>query len=158
MKKGFTLIELLIVVAIIGILAGVGIPMYNGYIASAKVASAKTNHSNVVSFVGVAMTQCSTGATSVMMGAIPRKCNQWGSPTNVARFADWLAYYFMELNNNPYDSNHTAASTRKNPQYLGQTSIVGLSPNTIQIRTNVGNTSGGDAYLPSSGYDEVSRE
>ena len=33
MKKAFTLIELLIVVAIIGILAGVGIPMYNGYMA-----------------------------------------------------------------------------------------------------------------------------
>ena len=48
MKKAFTLIELLIVVAIIGILAGVGIPMYNGYMASAKVASAKTNHSNVI--------------------------------------------------------------------------------------------------------------
>ena len=158
MKKGFTLIELLIVVAIIGILAGVGIPMYNGYMASAKVASAKTNHSNVISFVAAAMTQCSTGASSVMMGTIPRKCRQNGSPTHVARFADWLAYYFMELNNNPYDSTHTSASTRKNPQYLGQTSIVGLWPNTIQIRTNVGNTSGGDAYLPSSGYDEVTRE
>ena len=36
MKKGFTLIELLIVVAIIGILAGVGVPMYNGYMAQAK--------------------------------------------------------------------------------------------------------------------------
>ena len=35
--KGFTLIELLIVVAIIGILAGVGVPMYNGYMANAKV-------------------------------------------------------------------------------------------------------------------------
>ena len=39
-KKAFTLIELLIVVAIIGILAGVGVPMYNGYMADAKVKSA----------------------------------------------------------------------------------------------------------------------
>jgi len=37
-KKGFTLIELLIVVAIIGILAGIGVPMYNGYVIDAKVA------------------------------------------------------------------------------------------------------------------------
>jgi len=36
-RKAFTLIELLIVVAIIGILAGVGVPMYNGYVLSAKV-------------------------------------------------------------------------------------------------------------------------
>ena len=35
--KGFTLIELLIVVAIIGILAGVGVPMYQGYVLQAKV-------------------------------------------------------------------------------------------------------------------------
>ena len=42
-RNGFTLIELLVVVAIIGILAAVGVVAYNGYTSAAKKSVAKTN-------------------------------------------------------------------------------------------------------------------
>jgi len=43
LKAGFTLIELLIVVAILGVIAGIGIPAYNGYIQSAKESVAQNS-------------------------------------------------------------------------------------------------------------------
>ena len=67
MKKGFTLIELLIVVAIIGILAGVGIPMYNGYMTTSKIKASTANHRNIVNFVTTNLTKCASGASSIKL-------------------------------------------------------------------------------------------
>ena len=42
-KKGFTLIELLIVLVILGLLAGVGVPAYLGYRSRAQLDTTKAN-------------------------------------------------------------------------------------------------------------------
>ncbi len=39
-KKGFTLVEMIVVIAIIGVLAALIIPMINSYVVDAKIASA----------------------------------------------------------------------------------------------------------------------
>ena len=61
MKKGFTLIELLIVVAIIGILAGVGIPMYNGYMEKAKINASQANLDNLSTYLQAEVYKCNLG-------------------------------------------------------------------------------------------------
>jgi len=65
-NKGFTLIELLVVVAIIGILAAVGVVAYNGYTGNAKVASTKSNQATVVKYIAAETKKCDLGELKAM--------------------------------------------------------------------------------------------
>lgn len=52
-KSGFTLIEILLVVVIIGILAGIGIPAISGKSEQAKIAQAQANISAISSALAI---------------------------------------------------------------------------------------------------------
>ena len=67
--RAFTLIELLVVVAIIGILAAVGVVAYNGYTASAKRNAIKSNFKLVQKYVSAELMKCQIGQTDIFINS-----------------------------------------------------------------------------------------
>ena len=65
--KAFTLIELLVVVAIIGILAAVGVVAYNGYTTSAKITATKQQHQTIKNFIKASYGLCALGNNYIVM-------------------------------------------------------------------------------------------
>ena len=107
-KKGFTLIELLVVVAIIGILAAVGVVAYNGYTSSAKKAAAKANHKQVVKFFQSQIMMCALDRYEMEHTSWPQctKHKSWcNSSTDVAVFQSTFSNKFRCEMKNPYDSD-----------------------------------------------------
>ena len=137
-KKAFTLIELLIVVAIIGILAGVGIPMYNGYMADAKINSTKENHLRIKNFIFNELTKCSINPSGKMiLGEKTHNCDN-----NIySQSRDFYDYFNGGGGfRNPYDKNKGAVKVAKNPLIQGETSIMGVIANQkkyITIKTKI---------------------
>jgi len=127
--KAFTLIELLVVVAIIGILAAVGVVAYNGYTASAKVAAVKNMHSKVVKFIGSETKKCSIGAELILKKEPKRYtndlCPQYAVATSSPSNASIFTYnFFQHFGNgerwrNVYDNSIMADSCAK-PEKKGR--------------------------------------
>jgi type IV pilus assembly protein PilA len=68
--KAFTLIELLVVVAIIGILAAVGVTTFGGFQEKAKVSTVKANFKMIEKLINTEKLKCEMDETLIFEGNI----------------------------------------------------------------------------------------
>ena len=120
-RNGFTLIELLVVVAIIGILAAVGVVAYNGYTSGAKKNAIKSNFKLVEKYVLAELMKCQIGETDIFINSGSNKvsCSGVDNPgrTYTAMVFD-LSLRFL----NPIDNgigNREDQQVLKNDYYKG---------------------------------------
>ena len=109
-------------VAIIGVLAAVGIPMYNGYIAAAKISADKENHVRARAMIAAGLTHCSAASHITLMREKDGKKEKVPCSTD----AQYLpAYFYLHFKHtkfvNPYrqKKNFGDDPTARNVLLLG---------------------------------------
>ena len=150
-SSGFTLIELLVVVAIIGILAAVGIPMYQEYQANARVQAAQANHDRMRSFMAAEITKCNGGGRITLLTAAGAPapiidCGLVAAP-NALVWRNLFVNHFRGSNfMNPYITDQFAAfwgnACPRAVNARGRTNIGAAGANAVLITTNIGTPAG----------------
>ena len=97
-NKGFTLIELLVVVAIIGILAAVGLTTYNGIQNNAKESATLKSLYTVEKFINTSLATCQLngGGTLKLSPTRSINCDITNNTSNVNAMLDVFMNYFLD--------------------------------------------------------------
>ena len=130
-NKAFTLIELLVVVAIIGILAAVGVVAYNGYTASAKRAVSKSNHKAVVKYIKNEIAKCEFQEKIFDNW----DCSYLSVGDNADRVARAAAQALTNFAKNAYDQSSSVVTLFHNNDVPGDIGIGKWGKDTLHIRT-----------------------
>ena len=141
LQKGFSLVELLVVVAIIGVLAGVGIVGYQGYTDSAKERVAVANINSVKRFLDTELTLLNNNiqTSSASINAYSTNCA--GSTTaynntsdNLEKFLKGVACYFAVTGGYGNAFKNPYKPVQSQVQYAG-TAIDPNDPDTTVAKT-----------------------
>jgi len=105
-QKGFTLIELLVVVAIIGILAAVGVTAYSGYTILAKRNATIGQFKNLSTLIHNSLKLCEFESTVKLSNTRIVNCSVPNTPSGIGQVANVFLNYAKDQNfKNPYNNN-----------------------------------------------------
>ena len=87
--EGFTLVELIVVIAILGILAGIAVPAYSGYLKKAEEAKYNTILAGVHTAAAAALAADGKAVTTITVDGDSVDINP--APTNTSAFGTYFA-------------------------------------------------------------------